>query len=141
MQGDKGAVYGLDGSIQRFQCEHLRPITPIPNFFLTGSDIGTCGLTGGMLAGFMTAYMIEPRVKGIQTSEGQRILPSLSLFGGVKASEPPPKFETDYSEDEDNQLEDKIRELEYDQKELETKHAKLSQDLKDQKKARRTGDP
>ncbi len=58
----KGAIYGLLATPERFNNDELRTRTPIKNLFMTGVDIGSIGVVGGMSAGLMTAESIE---KGI----------------------------------------------------------------------------
>eukprot|EP00088_Acartia_fossae_P016828 TRINITY_DN1947_c1_g1_i1.p1 TRINITY_DN1947_c1_g1~~TRINITY_DN1947_c1_g1_i1.p1 ORF type:complete len:627 (+),score=164.25 TRINITY_DN1947_c1_g1_i1:50-1930(+) len=53
-----GEIYGLDHSRERFDAEmvaKLRPETDIPGLYLTGQDILTCGFTGALFAGVLTA--------------------------------------------------------------------------------------
>lgn len=52
---DKGEIYGLDHSPQRFRQRFLQPRTPIKNFYLTGQDIVTAGVGGALFAGVITA--------------------------------------------------------------------------------------
>ena len=58
----RGAIYGLEASPQRFTCDHLRSRTPIPGFYLTGVDMASLGVVGGMMSGMLTAASIDPRV-------------------------------------------------------------------------------
>ncbi|EGD78109.1 hypothetical protein PTSG_08987 [Salpingoeca rosetta] len=53
----RGEVYGLANDAARF-AEHdwLRPETNIKNFYLTGQDIVTVGVTGALMAGVLTAH-------------------------------------------------------------------------------------
>jgi len=53
-----GEIYGLDHTRERFEPEmvaKLRPETDIPGLYLTGQDILTCGFTGALFAGVLTA--------------------------------------------------------------------------------------
>jgi all-trans-retinol 13,14-reductase len=52
---DKGEIYGLDHSPQRFRQRFLQPRTPIKNFYLTGQDIVTAGVGGALFSGVLTA--------------------------------------------------------------------------------------
>jgi all-trans-retinol 13,14-reductase len=52
---EKGEIYGIDHSPQRFQQTFLRPHTPVKNFYLTGQDIVTAGIGGALFAGLLTA--------------------------------------------------------------------------------------
>jgi all-trans-retinol 13,14-reductase len=52
---EKGEIYGLDHSPQRFRQPFLQPRTPIRNFYLTGQDIVTAGVGGALFSGVLTA--------------------------------------------------------------------------------------
>ncbi len=54
----KGELYGLAHTSERMQQKWLRPKTTIPGLWLTGQDILTCGVTGAMMAGVLTATSI-----------------------------------------------------------------------------------
>ena len=54
----KGELYGLDHTPERFKTQWLRPQTEIKNFYLTGQDVTTLGLTGAMMAGVLTANVV-----------------------------------------------------------------------------------
>lgn len=60
----RGEVYGADHDVRRFdpltQIE-LRPETPISGLYLTGQDILTCGFSGAMHSGLLTASVILQR--------------------------------------------------------------------------------
>lgn len=55
-----GECYGLDSSVERYRdyAKILRPMTPINNFFLSGQDVCTLGITGSMIGGVMTAHSV-----------------------------------------------------------------------------------
>jgi len=54
-----GEVYGLDGTCDRFKInDWLRPKTDIPGLYLTGCDITTLGVTGGLMSGVLTAHAV-----------------------------------------------------------------------------------
>ncbi|MEM6348421.1 MAG: NAD(P)/FAD-dependent oxidoreductase [Bacteroidota bacterium] len=55
---DKGEIYGIDHTPDRFQQKFLRPHTPIKNFYLTGQDIITAGIGGALFSGLLTAAAI-----------------------------------------------------------------------------------
>jgi len=55
---DKGEIYGIDHSPERFRQKFLRPKTPIKNLYLTGQDIVTAGVGGALFAGLITASAI-----------------------------------------------------------------------------------
>ena len=52
---DKGEIYGLDHTPERFRMQELRPKTPIKNYYLTGQDIVTVGIGGALMSGLVTA--------------------------------------------------------------------------------------
>jgi phytoene dehydrogenase-like protein len=56
---DKGEIYGIDHSPERFRQKFLKPRTPIKNFYLTGQDIVTAGVAGALFAGVLTASVIS----------------------------------------------------------------------------------
>ncbi len=57
----QGAIYGLAHTPARFREPLLRPATPIPNLYLTGSDVVTAGVGGAMAGGLLTASTILRR--------------------------------------------------------------------------------
>ena len=62
--GQFGEIYGLNHSVSRFDPEvlaTLRPETPIAGLYLTGQDVATCGLVGGMLGGVLCTSAILKR--------------------------------------------------------------------------------
>ncbi|NNL05162.1 MAG: NAD(P)/FAD-dependent oxidoreductase [Xanthomonadales bacterium] len=54
----RGEIYGLDHDPERFEQDWLKPKTDIPGLYLTGQDIVSCGVTGAMVAGLLTAVQI-----------------------------------------------------------------------------------
>ena len=52
---DKGEIYGIDHTPDRFRQRFLKPRTPIKNFYLTGQDIVTAGIGGALFSGVLTA--------------------------------------------------------------------------------------
>ncbi len=52
---EKGEIYGLDHTPERFRQKFLKPDTPIKNFYLTGQDIVTCGVAAALFSGALTA--------------------------------------------------------------------------------------
>ena len=50
-----GELYGLDHTPERLQQDWLTPKTRIDGLWLTGQDILTCGVTGAMMSGMLTA--------------------------------------------------------------------------------------
>jgi all-trans-retinol 13,14-reductase len=55
---ERGEIYGLEHSPERFDNKLLRPHTGIKNFYLTGQDISTAGVVGAMAAGLLTASAV-----------------------------------------------------------------------------------
>ncbi len=53
-----GELYGLEHSPARLRQRWLTPRTRIPGLWLTGQDILTCGVTGGMMAGMLTVMAL-----------------------------------------------------------------------------------
>ena len=53
-----GEIYGLTHTPERFKQQWLRPRTPIKGFYLTGVDICSCGVAGGLFGGVLTASAI-----------------------------------------------------------------------------------
>jgi len=51
---EKGELYGLDHTPNRFRQHFLKPRTPIKNFYLTGQDIVTAGVAAALLSGVIT---------------------------------------------------------------------------------------
>ncbi len=58
---ERGEIYGLEHTPQRFRERFLKPRTPIENLYLTGQDIVSCGVAGAMAAGYLTASVILKR--------------------------------------------------------------------------------
>ena len=61
----RGSIYGLEPTPERFATPWLRPRSPIPGLFFSGSEISTVGVIGAMMGGVLCAVAIEPR-KGIK---------------------------------------------------------------------------
>jgi len=59
-----GEIYGLDHDATRFDplmVAKLRPETDVPGLYLTGQDILTCGFTGALFAGLLSASVCLER--------------------------------------------------------------------------------
>ncbi len=70
----EGEIYGLAHTPRRFAQRWLRPRTPVPGLFLTGADVATCGVTGAMMGGAMSASAILRRnVLGEPTRRTHRV--------------------------------------------------------------------
>jgi all-trans-retinol 13,14-reductase len=50
-----GEMYGLAHTPGRFESRDLRPRMPIRSLFLTGQDIGMCGVMGALSGAVVTA--------------------------------------------------------------------------------------
>lgn len=61
----KGAIYGLEATPKRFKIDELRPSTPIKGFYMSGSDVASCGVVGALMGGFLTAAAIDKKVTKI----------------------------------------------------------------------------
>ena len=59
---EKGEIYGLDHSPERFKSKDLRPRTPVKNLWLTGQDIVTCGIGGALMGGLLTAAAVTGKI-------------------------------------------------------------------------------
>lgn len=55
---ERGEIYGLEHTPERFENKALRPHTGIKGFYLTGQDISTAGVVGAMAAGLLTASAV-----------------------------------------------------------------------------------
>lgn len=60
-----GAIYGLMGVPERYDDPWLRPQSPVPGLFLSGSDVSSCGVIGAMMGGALCALAMEP-VRGVR---------------------------------------------------------------------------
>ncbi|GAB3112758.1 NAD(P)-binding protein [Aestuariicella hydrocarbonica] len=52
---ERGEIYGLSHFVERFKQPFLHPQTPVKNFYMTGVDVMTAGVGGGLMAGVMTS--------------------------------------------------------------------------------------
>ena len=50
----QGEIYGLDHFVERFKQPFLHPQTPVKNLYMTGADIMTAGVGGGLMGGVMS---------------------------------------------------------------------------------------
>lgn len=51
---DRGELYGLAHTPERYKQKFLQPRTPIQNLYLTGQDIVTCGVGAALFSGVLT---------------------------------------------------------------------------------------
>lgn len=58
---NKGEIYGLEHTPQRFELKQLRPKTNYKNLFLTGQDIVAVGVCSALFSGVITAISILNR--------------------------------------------------------------------------------
>lgn len=58
---DKGEIYGLEHTPQRFELKQLRPKTNYKNLYLTGQDIIAVGVCSAMFSGIITSISILNR--------------------------------------------------------------------------------
>lgn len=56
----RGSIYGLDHVPERFAQSWLRPRSPVPGLFLSGSDVSSGGVAGAMMGGLLCAIAMEP---------------------------------------------------------------------------------
>jgi all-trans-retinol 13,14-reductase len=55
-----GAIYGIEPTPERYRTRALRPRTPIPGLYLSGSDMASVGVMGAMVGGALAAVAAEP---------------------------------------------------------------------------------
>lgn len=58
---ERGEIYGLDHTPERFRQSWLRPHTPIRHLYLTGQDIVSDGIGGALMAGVLTASVVAKK--------------------------------------------------------------------------------
>jgi all-trans-retinol 13,14-reductase len=56
----RGSIYGLAGTPERYADRWLRPRSPVPGLFLSGSDVASCGVVGAMVGGLLCGLSMEP---------------------------------------------------------------------------------
>lgn len=56
----EGAIYGIEPTPERFQNPWLRPKSPIPKLYMSGSDMASVGVIGAMMGGVLCAAAAEP---------------------------------------------------------------------------------
>ena len=62
----RGEMYGLAHTPARFESRDLRPRTPVRNLFLTGQDIGMCGVMGALSGALATtSAMLRRNMFGV----------------------------------------------------------------------------
>lgn len=65
----RGEIYGLDHFVDRFKHPFLHPQTPIKNFYMTGADVMTAGVGGGLMGGVMSTMCMLGIKQGKQVME------------------------------------------------------------------------
>jgi all-trans-retinol 13,14-reductase len=73
---ERGEIYGIDHTPNRFRQRLLRPQTPVKGLFLTGQDIVTCGVAGALFGGVLTASAVLRKnlvTRILRTSRERRI--------------------------------------------------------------------
>ena len=55
-----GSIYGIEPTPERFRNPWLRPRSPIPGLFFSGSEVATVGVIGAMMGGVLAATAAEP---------------------------------------------------------------------------------
>ena len=104
---ERGELYGIDHTPQRFRQDFLKPTTPIPGLYLTGQDIVSCGVAGAMFGGVLTAttLMRTSLLPGMVGAAGKRMLPARLRGAGATpdpASAAPHDTATTVSEERSN---------------------------------------
>ncbi|MCB9508139.1 MAG: NAD(P)/FAD-dependent oxidoreductase [Myxococcales bacterium] len=56
----RGSIYGLEPTVDRFKSRWLRPKSPIPGLYFSGSEVASVGVMGAMLGGLLCGAAIEP---------------------------------------------------------------------------------
>ncbi len=55
-----GSIYGIGPTPGRFDNAWLRPRSPVPGLFFSGSEVATVGVIGAMMGGVLSAASAEP---------------------------------------------------------------------------------
>ena len=56
----EGSIYGIEPTPARFNNPWLRPKSPIPGLFFSGSEVATVGVVGAMMGGVLASVAAEP---------------------------------------------------------------------------------
>src|SRR5690606_3423879 len=59
-RANRGAIYGLEPTPERYGNRWLRPRTPIRGLYLGGADIASVGVIGAFVGGVLAAMAAEP---------------------------------------------------------------------------------
>ena len=60
----KGSIYGIEPTVARYACDHLRAHSPIKNLYFAGCEVGAVGVMGAMAGGLTCALAMEPLAGG-----------------------------------------------------------------------------
>lgn len=56
----RGSIYGIEPTPERFRCAALRPTSPIKNLYFAGSEVASVGVMGAMVGGMLAAVAVAP---------------------------------------------------------------------------------
>lgn len=72
---ERGEIYGLAATPERFALRSLKPATPVRNLYLTGTDIVVAGVASAMIGGILCASAILGRnlMSATEKYEGQKL--------------------------------------------------------------------
>ncbi len=56
----EGSIYGIEPTPERFATKWLKPKSPIPGLYFSGSEVSTVGVIGAMMGGVLAALAAEP---------------------------------------------------------------------------------
>jgi len=56
----RGSIYGLEPTPERFRNRWLRPKSPVPGLYFSGSEVGSVGVMGAMLGGLLCGAAVAP---------------------------------------------------------------------------------
>jgi all-trans-retinol 13,14-reductase len=56
----QGSIYGIEPTPARFRSRWLRPRSPVPGLFFSGSEVATVGVMGAMMGGVLAGLAINP---------------------------------------------------------------------------------
>ena len=65
-----GEIYGLAATPERFAERGLKPRTPVPGLYLTGSDASTAGVAGALYGGLFAASVVLGRDLRTEVTKG-----------------------------------------------------------------------
>lgn len=57
---NRGSIYGLEATPERFRNPWLRPRSPITGLYFAGSEVATVGIIGAMMGGVLATVAAEP---------------------------------------------------------------------------------